>query len=46
MKPLDCFAIGKTACRLGDRGVEILEHCLDMLEKADQLVPTNQAVTY
>ena len=31
---------------LEDRGVEILEHCLDMLEKADQLVRANQAVTY
>jgi len=31
---------------LEDRGVEILEHCLDMLERADQLVRANQAVTY
>ena len=31
---------------LEDRGVDILEHCLDMLEKADQLVRANQAVSY
>jgi hypothetical protein len=30
---------------LEDRGVDILEHCLDMLEKADQLVRANQAVS-
>jgi hypothetical protein len=30
---------------LEDRGVDILEHCLDMLEKADQLMRSNQAVS-
>jgi len=29
---------------LEERGVDILEHCLDMLDKADQLVRANQAV--
>ena len=31
---------------LEDRGVDILEHCLDMLEKADHLVRASQAVSY
>lgn len=30
---------------LEERGVDILEHCLDMLEKADQLVRTGQSMT-
>jgi hypothetical protein len=29
-----------------ERGVDILEHCLDMLERADQLVHASQAMTY
>jgi hypothetical protein len=31
---------------LEERGVEILEHCLDMLETADQLVRAGQGRTY
>jgi hypothetical protein len=31
---------------LEDRGVGIPEHCLDMLEKADQQIRANQAVTH
>jgi hypothetical protein len=31
---------------LEERGVDILEHCLDMLEQADHLVRTGQSMTY
>ena len=31
---------------LEDRGVNILEHCLDKLEKANHLVRASQAVSY
>jgi hypothetical protein len=31
---------------LEERGVDILEHCLDMLEKADHLVRASQTVAY
>ena len=31
---------------LEERGVDILEHCLDMLDKADHLVRASQAVSY
>jgi hypothetical protein len=31
---------------LEDRGVEILEHCLDMLEKADTMVRDTQAMSF